>query len=159
MIKKKKVADQTVLEEESKALAAQQKQETLRVKAENEKNVAVKQFQGEMDKKIIEAGAEAERLRKESDAYFTRTTVAADAQLYEMTKRATGILAQKRAEAEGIEELKKALEGEGGRNMVKLEYAKKLKGMKIVGEPFTVESRTERFQHTGAATRGRAPGR
>ena len=39
--------------------------------------------------------------------------------------------------------------------MVKLEYAKKLKGLKISGQPYTVQSRTERFEHTGAAVVGR----
>lgn len=149
-IKQKKLADQAVLEEQSKALAAEQKQLTLIVKATNVKNVAVEAFTGEMRQKMIEAEAEAEKATKGADAYHTQVTVAAEAGLYEMQKQATGILAQKKAEAEGIEAMKRALEGEGGRNMVKLEYAKRLKDVTITGQPFVIEGRTERFQYISA---------
>lgn len=156
MIKKKKEADQTVLEEQSKALAAKQKQLTLMVLATNEKNVAVENFRGDMEKKVIKAKAAARKATLEADAYHTRVTINAGAEFYEKQQQATGILAQKKAEAKGIEELKKALGGEGGRNMVKFEYAKKLKGVKITGQPFTVEGHTERFEHLGApASRAR----
>ena len=93
---------------------------------------------------------------KAADAYFEKMTVSAGANLYEMKKTAEGTLARKSAEAEGIMALKKALEGEGGRNMVKMEYAKKLKDVQIVGKPFTVQSNIERFEHLKApATTGR----
>lgn len=150
MIKKKKLADQGVLEEQSKAMAAKQKQQTLIVQETNAKNVAVEQFEGQMRQKIIQAEAEAERSRKEADAYFEKHTVAADASLYRMKKDATAILARKTAEADGIMALRKALEGEGGRNMVKLEYARKLKNITIVGKPFTIQSNIERFEHLKA---------
>ena len=146
-IKQKKLADQEVLAEQSKALAAKQKQVRQLVEETNVKNVVVEKFKGEMEQKIIGAEAQAERVQKESDAYYDRVTIGAGAKLYEMQKQATGVLAKKRAEAEGIEELKKALEGEGGRNMVKLEYARKLKGVTISGQPYTLESRTQRFRH------------
>ena len=150
MIKKKKLADQGVLEEQSKAMAAKQKQQTLIVQETNAKNVAVEQFEGQMRQKIIQAEAEAERSRKEADAYFEKHTVAADASLYRMKKDAAAILARKTAEADGIMALRKALEGEGGRNMVKLEYARKLKNITIVGKPFTIQSNIERFEHLKA---------
>ena len=31
--------------------------------------------------------------------------------------------------------------------MVKLEYARKLKGITITGKPFTIQAHTERFEH------------
>lgn len=156
MIMKKKGADQTVLQEQSKALAAKQKQLTLIVQATNEKNVAVEGFRGEMEKKIIEAKAKARKATLDADAYHTSVTINAGAQFYEMQQQATGILARKKAEAKGIEELKKAMAGEGGRNMVKFEYAKKLRGVKITGQPFTIQAFTERFEHLNApASRGR----
>ena len=156
MIKKKKLADQAVLEEQSKADAAKQKQETMTVQETNKKNVAVEQFDGEMQQKIIQAEAEAEKARKTADAYYERTTVGAGAALYRMQKEADAILATKKAEAEGIEALKQALEGEGGRNMVKMEYAKKLKNITITGKPFTIQNTIERFEHLreAAASRG-----
>lgn len=156
MIKKKKLADQAVLEEQSKAQAAKQKQQTLLVTESNVKNVAVEEFRGEMEQKIIAAKAESERTKLQAGAYYEKTTIGAAALLYEKTKTATGILARKKAEAEGIEALKRALEGEGGRNMVKLEYARQLANATFTGQPFTVESRTERFEHSAAAAVRRA---
>ncbi len=157
MIKKKKLADQEVLEEQSKALAAQQRQKTSIVSATNETNVAVERFTGEMEQLTIKAKAEAQKIRKEGDAYYDRISIGAEATFYQKKKDAEGILALKKAEAEGIEALREALSGEGGRNMVKLEYARKLKNVAISGQPFMIEGRTARFQHTAApASVGRA---
>jgi len=156
MIKNKKLADQEVLEEQSKALAAEQRQKTLIVTATNEKNVAIEGFSGTMEQLLIQAEAEVEKVMKAADAYFDTITIGAEAAFYQNQKEAEGILARKQSEAEGIEALKKALEGEGGRNMVKLEYAKKLREITITGKPFTIEGRTERFEHTsGAASVGK----
>ena len=156
MIKKKKLADQAVLEERSKALAAKQRQQTLIVEETNKKNVSIEQFRGKMEQKTISAKAEGEKVNKEADAYYDRIVIGARAKLYQLKKNAEGILARKKAEAKGIEALKKALEGPGGRNMVKMEYAKKLKGVKITGKPFTIQSNIERFEHLKpAATTGR----
>ena len=157
MIKQKKLADQAVLEEQSKALAAKQKQLTLIVQETNKKNVAVEQYEGIMTQKVIAAEAQAVRGQKAADAYFQKVTITAEARLYEMQKNATATLASKSAEAAGIMALKKALEGKGGRNMVKLEYAKKLKDITITGKPFTIDGSVERFEHlkAGAASQGR----
>jgi len=156
MIKRKKEADQTVHAEQSKALAAKQKQQTLIVQKTNKKNVAVEQFEGTMKQMVIEAEASAERARKGAEAYYEQKTIAAEALLYKSTQEAEGILAAKSAEAVGIKALKKALEGEGGLNMVKLEYAKRLRQLEIVGKPFTIQGSIERFEHLkGAASTGR----
>jgi len=151
MIKKKKLADQAVLEEQSKALAAEQKQVTMVVEETNKKNVAVETFKGQMEQKTIQAEAEGEQARKGADGYFDKVTIGADAKLYQMQKEAEAVFAKKSAEAKGIEILKKALEGEGGWNMVKLEYARKLKGITITGKPFTIQAHTERFELLDAA--------
>ncbi len=151
MIKEKKLADQEVLEEQSKVLAAVQRQITLVVTATNEKNVAIERFTGQMEQLIIEAEAEAEKAQKTADGYYDQITIGAEATFYSNEKEAEGILARRKAEAEGIEALKKALEGEGGRNMVKMEYAKRLQNISITGKPFIIEGRTERFEHTSGA--------
>jgi len=156
MIKKKKLADQAVLEEQSKALAAKQKQQTLVVQETNRKNVAVEQYEGIMRQKVIDAEAEAIRVRKDAEAYYERVTINATAKLYEQIKTAEGITARKTAEAEGISLLNKALSAPGGRNMVKLEYARKLQGITITGKPFTLERHTNRFEYLqGAASAGK----
>ncbi len=156
MIKQKKLADQAVLEERSKALAAKQKQLTLIVQETNRKNVAVEQYEGAMRQKVIDAEADSNRSMKGAEAYYERVTIHATAKLYEQIQAAEGITAQKTAEAEGISEMNKALSAPGGRNMVKLEYARKLNGITITGKPFTLEGHTERFEHLkGAAAVGR----
>ncbi len=147
-IKSKKLADQEIQEERSKANAATQKQYTLIVTETNLKNVAIERFAGVMDQKIIEAKANSEKIHKEAEAYFEKKNIDSEALLYKLKKQSTAILAAKRAEAEGIEALKKALEGKGGVNMVKMEYAKKLKQMQISGSPFTYNAQTNRFQHS-----------
>ena len=152
LIKKKKLADQAVLEEQSQALAAQQRKETAKVDETAKKNVAVEQFGGEMEKNVIQARAEAERVQRAAEAYFEQYTVGAEAEFYKLKQQAEATLASKKAEALGIEALKKALEGAGGRNMVKLEYAKKLKDLVISGQPYTVNSQTARFEHSAAAS-------
>ena len=153
MIKNKKGADQAVLEERSKALAAKQKQNTMLVQETNRKNVAVEQFSGEMQQKLIQIKADAERGRKAADAYFQKVTVNATANLYELEKSAEGILAKRTAEANGIRELNNALSAPGGRTMVKLEYARRLAGITFSGKPFVINGETERFEHLqGAAS-------
>ncbi len=155
MIKRKKEADQAVQEQMSKALAAKQKQMTMLVQETNRMNVAIEEFEGQMEQLVIDAKAQDGRARKEADAYYEQNTIAAGAGLYKLKNEAEGILAAKEAEAAGIMALKKALEGEGGRNMVKLEYARKLKGIQIMGRPYTVDGRLERFEHLrGAETAG-----
>ena len=147
MIKKKKLADQAVLEEKSKANAAKQRQHTEVVQTTNKKNVAIEQFEGKMKEKVIASEAQGEKARKAAEAYFDKITIGAEARLYMNQKRATAILAAKKAEAEGIEAMKKALEGEGGINMVKLEYARKLKNIKFSGRPYSIDSGVRKFEH------------
>jgi len=157
MIKKKKLADQAVLQEQSKALAAKQRQEFAVVEETNRTNVAIEQYKGEMQQQIIKAEAAAYKARMEAESYHKRVTVGAEAFLYQKQQEAEGIRTKKSKEAEGIEELKKAMEGEGGRNMVKLEYARRLKDLAITGQPYTLDMHTERFQHSSAPASASGP--
>jgi regulator of protease activity HflC (stomatin/prohibitin superfamily) len=156
LIKKKKLADQAVQEQESKARAAKQTQQTRIAEETNAKNVAIEKFRGQMEQKVIQAEAEGEKVRREADGYYDQTTIGADARFYELQKQAEAILARKQAEAQGIEELKEALSGEGGRNMVRYEYAKKLQGVTITGQPFSRSGLIQRFEHMGSRTAGPA---
>ena len=154
MIKRKKEADQTVHREQSKAQAAKQKQQTMIVQETNLKNVAIEEFEGQMRQMVIAAEADADRVRKGAEAYFEQTTVQAGARLYEMAKQAEGTLARKKAEADGIMALKKAMEGEGGANMVRLEYAKKLQNIAITGKPYLIQSDVQRLELSKGAAAG-----
>ncbi|MCM8537188.1 MAG: SPFH domain-containing protein [Lentisphaeraceae bacterium] len=148
IIDRKEKADQDIKTQIALAKAATEKRETLITKESNLKIVDLERHTGKLEEEILEANAKAGKLVKAADAYYDRITIGAKAALYKNEKQATGILELKKAEAQGIEALKKALEGEGGLNMVKMEYAKKLRSMVIQGLPYTIKSQTERLQLT-----------
>ena len=156
MIKRKKLADQAVLEEQSKAHAARQLQKTRIVEETNKKNVALEKFSGLMRQKIIDANAQAEQIQKAADEYYEQVSIGAVAVLYRKKQEAEGILARKTSEAKGIKALNEAMKGEGGKNLVKLEYARKLNEIQLTGKPFSIDGTVERFEHLqGAASTGR----
>ena len=106
----KKVADQAVNKNRSAA------------------DAAVKEWQRELEtakgqvSQIIAAEkGKAEQAHLQADAYFEAKKLEADA-----------ILAEKTANAKGIQKLKEAYAGAGGRTMVKLKIAESLKGKRIV---------------------------
>lgn len=134
-IQERRLADKEVEEQLSRAKAALENQKKVIVEEQKKKDVEVTRFKGELKKTEIETEAEAEKLRHEADTYLLKTKIEADAEYEKLAREAEGILATKSAEAEGIESLKKALEGEGGRNLVKMEYAKRLREARIQGTP------------------------
>ena len=146
IIDRKEKADQDIKTQIALASAAKEKRETLITKETNLKIVELERHNGKLEEALLEANAEAEKLKKKADAYYDQITIGAEADLYKNEKQAEGILDLKRAEAQGIEAMKKALEGEGGLNMVKMEYAKKLKDLVIQGLPYTIKGQTERLQ-------------
>lgn len=153
-IKAKKNADQEVEKQISQAKAAEQKQIFRTVEATKKKEVSIATYDGQMRQLIVQANAEAERATKGAEAYSIKTRLGADAVFYEMKQNAKAILARKTAVAEGTRKMAEALVGEGGRNIVKLEYAKRLTDLVVSGQPFTIEGHAERFQHVeeGAAS-------
>ena len=147
-INEKKLADQEVEEQKSKANAATQAQEHQRVEATKKKEVAIAEFAGSMKELIVQADADAEKVMKEADAYAIEKQIGADAEYYQREKNAQAILATAKTEAEGLRKMAEALTGEGGVNIVKMEYARRLQTMTITGQPFVREGLTERFEHT-----------
>lgn len=113
IIRDKKVAEQEAarLESETEAAAEEMKRDLERGK-------------GTVSKAIEEARGEAEKRRLEADAIY-----------FEREQQAKAILAEKRARAEGLTARAKALSGAGGRNMVKVEVARALKGKEILFVP------------------------
>jgi hypothetical protein len=108
-------------------------------------NVAVKAFEGQVRQMILAAEGDAATTMKSSDAYFAEKTLLAEATVYSRDKEAQGILAQKTAEASGIQKMSAALEGKGGPRMVQLEYARRLEGIRFDAQPFTYQSDTLRL--------------
>jgi len=146
-INERKRADQEVLKELSHFRAMKQKQLTIITEETNKKNVTIEEFRGKIARQNIKAEAEAEKVKKMAEAYYKTTTIDAQANLIATENKAKAILTQKRKEAEGIQAMTNALVGEGGRNMVKLEYAKRLQNIIINGQPYSIDNKLERFQH------------
>ncbi len=158
-VREKKLADQGVLEEMSKANAAREDQIVNTTRATKEKEVRVKSYEGEMKKLVVSAEAQADRAVKEAESYAIKTLRDADAQYIKSENNAKAVLAKGTTEAEGTKKMAEALQGEGGRNIVKLGYAERLQQMNVTGQPFIINSQTERFSHIEeppAAAEGRS---
>ena len=112
------IRDKKVAEQEAARLisATQSAVEEMKRDLEAEK--------GNVMQAVEKANGESERRKLEADAF-----------LFEKQQQADAILTEKKASAKGLTEQAKALAGSGGKNMVKLEVARALKGKKIVFVP------------------------
>jgi regulator of protease activity HflC (stomatin/prohibitin superfamily) len=106
----KKVADQAVNKNRSSAEAAAKEWER-----------ELEKTKGEVGQIIASEQGKAKQVHLQADAYFEAKKLEAEA-----------TLAEKTANAKGIQKLKDAMSGAGGRTMVKLKIAEALKGKRIV---------------------------
>lgn len=84
-------------------------------------------------KKILEeARGEVNKLIADADGAFLKAKIEADAYYQKQQYLAEAIRAEGKAEAQGIEQMNKALAGSGGETMVKLAIAEALQGKKIM---------------------------
>ncbi len=134
-IQERRLADKEVEEQKTRASAARENQRKVVVEETKKMEVEVARFRGECDKRIMDARGSAEAKKQDADAYLIRAKYEADAEFERLAKEAGSVLATVRADAEGIKALRNALEGEGGRNLVRLEYAKRLKQAIIRSTP------------------------
>lgn len=134
-IQERRIADKEVQEQRSRGEAAKENQERVITEETKKLEVAVSRFRGQLYNMEIDARAEASKVKQEGIAYLLKARLDADAEYSRLSKEAEAILAVREAEAAGILALRDALEGEGGRNLVKLEYAKRLRNAKIIGTP------------------------
>lgn len=113
IIRDKKVAEQEAsrLTSETEAAAEEMKRDLEKAK-------------GTVSQSIEVARGSAAQLRLETDAIY-----------FEREQQAKAILAEKQARAEGLTARARALSGSGGRNMVKIEVARALKGKEIIFLP------------------------
>jgi len=145
-ISEKKSADQEVQSQTQIALAQQQSQKKFEVEATATLNVDIAKLEGELKKKTLEIEAEAAKSKLEAEAYAFTVRTGADASLYRSKNEAQSLLARTKAEAEGMRILAASMAGEGGLNLVKLEYAKALKRAQITGVPYAIDSRIQRIE-------------
>ena len=109
----KKVADQAVNKNRSAADAAVKEWER-----------ELEKTRGEVGQTIAAERGKTQQLRLEADAYYESKKLGAEA-----------VLAERTANAEGIQKLRDAMSGPGGRTMVKLKIAEALKAKRIVQFP------------------------
>ena len=134
-IHERRLADKEVEEQVQRARAAKKNQNRVVTEETKKLEVAISRFMGTLHQMEINAKAEASKIRDSGKAYLIKSLLDADAEYDRLEKEAASILAIRKAEAEGIFALKKALEGAGGRNLVKMEYAKRLRNARIIGTP------------------------
>lgn len=149
-IAEKKLADQEVEQYRSTRAANEETQARKIQQANQEAENALTRFQGELDQKVQELKGQADRLLRESEAYAKRVTLAAEANFHKVKNEAEGLRARAEAEAAGVRALRDAMAGDGGRNLVALEYAKKLEHVKVVGRPVLVDAEVQRLSHEAA---------
>ncbi len=146
-ISERKLADQEVEVQKSAAEAAKAEQSRRWYEAEREVENEITRFQGEQDQRVEAAKGESMKIRQEAEAYYARITREAQASFHMAKNEAAGIKARLAAEAAGVRALCEALVGEGGRNLVALEYVQRLAGLKITGRPVVVRGVIEKFEH------------
>ena len=134
-IQERRLADKEVEEQFSRGKAAKKNQERVITEETKKLDVRISRFRGELYNMEIEAKAEAEKVKQQGIAYLLKANLDADAEYDRLRNGAEAILAVREAEAAGILALRDALEGVGGRNLVKMEYAKRLREAKIIGTP------------------------
>ena len=134
-IQERRLADKEVEEQKTRAGAAKENQRRVVVEETKKLEVEVARFRGETDKRIMDARGAGEAKKQDAEAYLIQKRLEADAAFERLAKEAEAVLVTKKAEAAGILALRLALEGDGGRNMVKLEYAKRLKQAIIRSTP------------------------
>ncbi|MBE7445392.1 MAG: hypothetical protein HS132_09160 [Planctomycetia bacterium] len=134
-IQERRLADKEVEEQKTRASAARENQRRVIVEETKKLEVEVARFRGEMDKRIMDARGSSEAKKQDAEAYLIRTRFEADAEYERLARDAEAILATVKTESEGIRLLRNALEGDGGRNLVRLEYAKRLKQAIIRSTP------------------------
>lgn len=126
-IQERRLADKEVEEQKTRASAARENQRRVVVEETKKLEVEVARFRGELDKRIMDARGSSEAKKQDAEAYLIRIRFEADAEYERLARDAEAILATVKTEAEGVRLLRNALEGDGGRNLVRLEYAKRLK--------------------------------
>ncbi|MDR4497786.1 MAG: SPFH domain-containing protein [Candidatus Scalindua sp.] len=134
-IQERRLADKEVEEQIQRQRAAEKNQERVVTEETKKLDVTISRYQGDLDNMEINAKAKAHEVRSQGVEYLLKAKLDADAEYDRLLKEAESILAIKKAEAEGLLALRNALEGAGGLNLVKMEYAKRLREAIIKGTP------------------------
>ncbi len=134
-IQERRLADKEIEEQKAMTSAAKRNKDRVVIEETKKMEIEIARFQGELDKRIYEASGRAARVKNDADTILLKSKIDGDAEFQRLLNKAKAVYAQKKADAGGILELRNALEGPGGRNLVKMEYAKRLQDATISGTP------------------------
>lgn len=144
-----KAADEEVDSQKRKADAALEDQKKQETTATARANVEIATITGDLAKAILISEADAAKETKAAEAYAYTQKQGADAGLYDAKNMAQSLLVKATAEAEGVRQLAASLSGEGGKNLVKMEYAKVLEKAVINGLPYSTDPRIQKLEISG----------
>ncbi len=146
LIDDKKAADQEVENQVAEADTAREDQKRQTTVADAKVKVEIAEMSGTLAKELLSAQAEDRkaRLGVEAKAYQIKTQ--GDAQFTKTKNAALAKFALAEAEAEGLQKLAKSLSGEGGINLVKLQYAEVLRGANVTGVPYATDPRIQKVE-------------
>jgi len=159
VIQEKKLADQQVEEQQAQARSAEQDQIRQIVEATKKAETRLAAFEGECANRLIQAEAEANKMKREADGQYAATKLAADGAFYSDSQDAVGQKALLLSEAEGLEQMRKAMAGDGGLSMIGREYAKHLGSIRFSATPIARDPWIQQFavQPSAAAAATVAP--
>ncbi|OHC02684.1 MAG: hypothetical protein A3G17_08820 [Planctomycetes bacterium RIFCSPLOWO2_12_FULL_50_35] len=131
----RRLADKEIEVQIDRAEAARENRRRVQIEEGRRVDTEVSRFRGDLNRRELEIDAKAEQVRRDADAYNRKVSIEGDAEFERLRQESIAILAEKKAEAGGILALRRALEREGGRQLVKFEYAKRLKEATVQGTP------------------------
>lgn len=156
-ISEKKDLDQSVEREKSTKTATEEKQKTKLIEAEKVKEVAIAAMEGKLRQKLVKAQGTAAKIRAQAKVQLEKAKRQAEALLYSSEKQAETILLERTNQAKAIQAFKEAMSSsEGAKNLVMMEYAKRLAEIQLEGTPMKIDPSVEQFQHRQAGTRSAA---
>ena len=131
----RRLADKEIEVQIDRAEAARENRRRVQIEEGRRVDTEVSRFRGDLNRRELEIDAKAEQVRRDADAYNRKVSIEGEAEFERLRQESIAILAEKKAEAGGILALRRALEREGGRQLVKFEYAKRLKDATVQGTP------------------------
>ncbi|MFC1745730.1 SPFH domain-containing protein [Candidatus Riflebacteria bacterium] len=137
-IREKKSADQSVEREKSKKRAALEEQKRQKVFEQKKVEVKIADFKGNLRQQFLLAEGKAREKVVQAEAYAYSRKKAGDAGFYRAKNEAKQILELGKAESNALKQQVNAMAGAGGKNLLRLEYARKMKNLEISGEPWLI---------------------
>ena len=149
IVRDRKEADQIMANQKDYQDAAREAGKRMVAEATRDKETALAQLQGDLDKKLIAAQGEARRIdtKAEQDAYTLE--IDGNIALKTTDQEASAILAEGQRKAEAMERLFAGYE-HGGPGLVKEALVKLYNGVTIHVRPYAVSDRVEQYRNLPA---------